>query len=154
LLPDEHDRPDLDAGYWQRPDETAAVLRDGWMRTGDAGYMDEHSYVLIVDRIKHMVISGGENVYSAEVANVLMLHPAVAACAVIGLPDERWGARAHAVVVRATEADVAGEELREFCRHQLAGYKVPRSVEFVASMAISAAGKVLKRRLRDERRAR
>jgi acyl-CoA synthetase (AMP-forming)/AMP-acid ligase II len=139
-------------GYWQRPEETAAALRDGWLRTGDAGYMDERGYVFVVDRIKDMIISGDENVYSVEVENVLALHPAVASCAVIGLPDERWGERVHAVVVRAAQADVTDEELREFCRRRLAGYKVPRSVEFVAAMATSAAGKVLKRQLRDERR--
>jgi acyl-CoA synthetase (AMP-forming)/AMP-acid ligase II len=141
-------------GYWQRPDETAAALRDGWMHTGDAGYMDERGYVFVVDRIKDMIISGGENVYSLEVENVLTLHPAVAACAVIGLPDEQWGERVHAVVVCAAGADATGEELREFCRQRLAGYKIPRSVEFVASMAASGAGKVLKRQLRDERSVR
>ncbi|MGI5239330.1 acyl-CoA synthetase [Dactylosporangium sp. CA-139066] len=141
-------------GYWQRPDDTADVVRDGWMHTGDAGYMDRHGYVFVVDRLKDMIISGGENVYSAEVENVVTLHPAVAACAVIGLPDEQWGERVHAVVVLAAEAEVTAEELREFCRPRLAGYKIPRSVEFADSMPASGVGKVLKRQLRDERLAR
>ncbi|MGI5229451.1 acyl-CoA synthetase [Actinoallomurus sp. CA-142502] len=142
------------AGYWQRPGETAAALRDGWLHTGDAGYLDDRGYLFVVDRIKDVIISGGENVYSVEVENALTLHPAVAACAVIGLPDERWGERVHAVVVRAGGADVTGEELREFCGQRLAGYKIPRSVEFVASMPTVGAGKVNKRQLRAERGAR
>jgi acyl-CoA synthetase (AMP-forming)/AMP-acid ligase II len=142
------------SGYWRRPDETAAALRGGWMHTGDAGYLDERGYLFVVDRIKDMIISGGENVYSAEVEDVLSLHPAVVACAVIGLPDEQWGERVHAVVVRVAGTDATGEELREFCRERLAGYKIPRSVEFVAAMEVSGAGKVLKRRLRDERSVR
>ena len=138
-------------GYWQRPDETADALRAGRMHTGDAGYMDDDGYVFVVDRLKDMIISGGENVYSAEVENVLTLHPAVAACAVIGLPDEQWGERVHAVVVLAAETEATAEELREFCRQRLAGYKVPRSVEFAASMVTSGVGKVLKRQLRADR---
>jgi len=141
-------------GYWQRPDETAAALRDGWMHTGDAGYMDEQGYVFVVDRIKDMIISGDENVYSVEVENVLAMHPAVAACAVIGLPDERWGQRVHALVVLAAGAGATEAELRAFCRPHLAGYKLPRGVEFVPSLATSSAGKVLKRQLREERGAR
>ena len=86
-------------GYWNRPEETAAALRGGWMHTGDGGHMDDDGYVFIVDRIKDMIITGGENVYSAEVENALAQHPAVATCAVIGVPDETWGERVHAVVV-------------------------------------------------------
>jgi len=141
-------------GYWQRPEQTAAALRDGWMHTGDAGFMDEHGYVFVVDRIKDMIISGDENVYSAEVENVLALHPAVAACAVIGLPDKQWGERVHAVIVPAREAQPTVDDLRAFCRQQLAGYKIPRSVEFVSALPNSSAGKVLKRQLREERQTR
>jgi acyl-CoA synthetase (AMP-forming)/AMP-acid ligase II len=123
------------------------------MHTGDAGYMDERGYVFVVDRIKDMIVSGGENVYSVEVENALARHPAVAACAVIGVPDERWGERVHAVVVPSAEggADARNldpEELREFCRSLIGGYKVPRTVEVVAALPLSAAGKVLKRELR------
>ncbi|GAA4257524.1 acyl-CoA synthetase [Dactylosporangium darangshiense] len=139
-------------GYWGQPQETSAVLRDGWMHTGDAAYMDEHGYVFIVDRIKDMIISGGENVYCVEVEAVLNQHPAVAACAVIGLPDERWGERVHAIVVPAPGGEVTAGELGEYCRERLAGYKVPRGFEMVAALPTSAAGKVLKRTLRDERR--
>jgi acyl-CoA synthetase (AMP-forming)/AMP-acid ligase II len=141
-------------GYWQRPEESATALRDGWMHTGDVGVMDERGYVFVVDRIKDVIISGGENVYSAEVENALLSHPAVAMCAVIGLFDEQWGERVHALIVAVPGAAVTTGELREFCRHHLAGYKVPRTVEFVGTLPLSAAGKVLKRRLRDERRHR
>jgi acyl-CoA synthetase (AMP-forming)/AMP-acid ligase II len=138
-------------GYWQRPEETATALRDGWMHTGDVGLMDERGYVFVVDRIKDVIISGGENIYSAEVENALLAHPAVAMCAVIGLLDEQWGERVHALVVRAPGATVTDRELREFCGHHLAGYKMPGSIEFVESLPLSAAGKVLKRQLRDQR---
>jgi acyl-CoA synthetase (AMP-forming)/AMP-acid ligase II len=135
-------------GYWNKPEETAEALRDGWMHTGDGGYMDERGYVFIVDRIKDMIITGGENVYSAEVENALAKHEAVAACAVIGVPDENWGERVHAVVVLQSGKQATGEELRDFCRTHIAGYKVPRSVAFVESLPISGAGKILKRELR------
>lgn len=133
-------------GYWKREQETASALRGGWMHTGDGGYMDEHGYVFVVDRIKDMIVSGGENVYSAEVENTLAKHPAVASCAVIGVPDDRWGERVHAVVVLA--GTVTEDELQEFCRSHIAGYKIPRSVEFVETLPMSGAGKILKRELR------
>lgn len=133
-------------GYWQREQETASALRGGWMHTGDGGYMDERGYVFVVDRIKDMIVSGGENVYSAEVENALAKHPAVASCAVIGVPDDQWGERVHAVVVLA--GAVSDEELRTFCRSHIAGYKIPRSVEFVDALPMSGAGKILKRELR------
>ena len=141
------------AGYWGKPEETAAALRGGWMHTGDAGYMDDRGYVFVVDRLKDMIVSGGENVYSVEVENALARHPAVATCAVIGVPDERWGERVHAVVVlaaghQAGDDDLA-DELREFCKSLIGGYKIPRSFETVAELPVSAAGKVLKRELRE-----
>jgi acyl-CoA synthetase (AMP-forming)/AMP-acid ligase II len=135
-------------GYWNQPEETARALRGGWMHTGDAAYMDEQGYIFIVDRIKDMIISGGENVYSAEVENVLARHPAVADCAVVGVPDEQWGERVHAVIVAAGGAEPSGDALREFCRQHIGGYKVPRSFEFVDALPLSGAGKVLKRELR------
>ncbi len=135
-------------GYWQRPEDTEIALRGGWMHTGDAGYMDERGYVFVVDRIKDMIVSGGENVYSAEVENVLGRHPAVASCAVIAVPDERWGERVHAVVVRRSGQQVTADELEKFCREHIAAYKVPRSVDFVAALPLSGAGKILKRELR------
>ncbi|CAJ1500606.1 long-chain-fatty-acid--CoA ligase [[Mycobacterium] burgundiense] len=137
-------------GYLNRPADTAAVLRDGWMHTGDAGYMDERGYVFIVDRIKDMVITGGENVYSAEVENVLAQQESVAQCAVIGVPDDKWGERLHAVVVTRAGAAVTEAQLQGFCRERMAGYKIPRSVAFVDVLPMSAAGKVLKRLLREQ----
>ena len=139
-------------GYWRREEETAAALRGGWMHTGDAGYMDERGYVFVVDRIKDMIISGGENVYSAEVENVLARHPAVAACAVIGVPDPEWGERVHAVVVLKPGRESTAAELREFCREHIAAYKAPRSAEFVEALPVSGAGKILKRELRRRHR--
>jgi acyl-CoA synthetase (AMP-forming)/AMP-acid ligase II len=135
-------------GYWNKPEETAAAVRDGWMYTGDGGYMDENGFVFIADRIKDMIISGGENVYSAEVENVIAKHPAVAQCAVIGVPDAQWGERVHAVVGLAPGGTLEFEELREHCKKEIAGYKVPRSMEVVAEFPVSAAGKILKAELR------
>ncbi len=135
-------------GYWDRPEETAAAIRDGWMHTGDGAYMDEDGYVFIVDRIKDMIITGGENVYSAEVENALAKHDAVAACAVIGLPDEKWGELVHAVVVLKPGASATAAELTDFCRPLIANYKVPRSVGFLDALPVSGAGKILMRELR------
>jgi len=136
-------------GYWERPAETAAAIVDGWMHTGDGGYMDADGYVYVVDRIKDMIISGGENVYSIEVENVLAQHPAVAQCAVIGIPSERWGEQVHAVVVLRPGADASPEELIGFCRDRIAAYKCPRSVDLSAEpLPLSGAGKILKRTLR------
>ncbi len=160
--PDDHELPcgqageiivrgdNVMAGYWNKPDQTAAALRGGWMHTGDAGYLDDRGYLFVVDRVKDMIITGGENVYSTEVENALARHPAVAACAVIGVPDPQWGERVHAVVVLQPGHQATGEELREFCRGQLGGYKLPRSVAFVEALPVSAAGKVLKRQLREQ----
>jgi acyl-CoA synthetase (AMP-forming)/AMP-acid ligase II len=136
------------AGYWNKPEQSEVALRGGWMHTGDAGYMDERGYVFLVDRIKDMVISGGENVYSVEVENAIAKHPAVAQVAVIGLPDEEWGERVHAAVVLRGGASITLDELRALCRDEIAGYKLPRSLEVLDALPISGAGKVLKRELR------
>ncbi|MFI6868959.1 long-chain fatty acid--CoA ligase [Nocardia sp. NPDC050406] len=135
-------------GYWNKPDETAAALRDGWMRTGDGAYMDDHGYLYIVDRVKDMIVTGGENVYSAEVENALAAHPAIAACAVIGVPDPQWGERVHAVVVCQPGTTITLEELRTHAKTLVAGYKAPRSLELTESLPVSGAGKILKRELR------
>jgi acyl-CoA synthetase (AMP-forming)/AMP-acid ligase II len=135
-------------GYWNRPDETAEALRGGWMHTGDGGYLDEEGYVHVVDRIKDMIVTGGENVYSAEVENALSTHPDVAVAAVIGLPDERFGERVHAFVVPAPGAEPDVQALQDHVRERIAGYKVPRSVAVVEALPMSGAGKVLKRELR------
>jgi Acyl-CoA synthetases (AMP-forming)/AMP-acid ligases II len=137
-------------GYWELPDESAKAIRGGWMHTGDAGRMDDRGYVYIVDRIKDMVVTGGENVYSAEVENALAKHPAVAACAVIGIPDDQWGERVHAVVVKQAQSECCDGDLQEHCREHIANYKVPRSFEFVDELPLSGAGKILKRVLRQK----
>src|SRR6185503_1459764 len=129
-------------GYWERPEETAKAVVDGWMHTGDGGTMDADGFVYVVDRIKDMIISGGENVYSAEVENIVALHPAVAQCAVIGIPDERWGEAVHAVIVAKPGATVDPQDLIAFCHARIAGYKCPRSVAVRDTpMPMSGAGK-------------
>jgi acyl-CoA synthetase (AMP-forming)/AMP-acid ligase II len=135
-------------GYWRQPEATKAALRGGWMHTGDLATMDENGYLYVVDRLKDMIITGGENVYSTEVENALAAHPAVAAAAVIGLPDPQWGESVHAVVVLGPSSHVTEAALREHCRRLIAGYKIPRSIEFTKALPVSAAGKVLKRELR------
>ncbi len=136
-------------GYWERPEETARAVIDGWMHTGDGGYMDDDGFVYVVDRVKDMIISGGENIYSAEVENALAQHPAVAQCAVIGIPNERWGEQVHAIVVTKSGAGATPGELMEFCKTLIAGYKCPRSVDVTTTpLPLSGAGKVLKRELR------
>lgn len=142
--------PGVMQGYWNRPEETRDALRDGWMHTGDAGYMDESGLLFIVDRIKDMIVSGGENVYSAEVENAIASHPAVAMVAVIGVPDERWGERVHALVVRQPGAQLDEQTLIDHCKSLIAGYKCPRSVEFRDELPVSGAGKLLKNPLRAE----
>jgi acyl-CoA synthetase (AMP-forming)/AMP-acid ligase II len=139
-------------GYWRNPEATAAALRDGWLRTGDAGRMLDDGYLFIVDRLKDMIISGGENVYCAEVEAALRSHPQVRQAAVIGVPDARWGESVHAAVVldEGTDGTVAtADELRAWCRERLAGYKCPRNISFMRELPLSAAGKVLKNVLRE-----
>jgi acyl-CoA synthetase (AMP-forming)/AMP-acid ligase II len=135
-------------GYWNRPEATAATIRDGWLHTGDAGYVDADGYLYIHDRVKDMIISGGENVYPAEVENVLFGHPAVADAAVIGVPDARWGEAVKAVVVLRATRPATEAELIAYCRERIAHYKAPKSVDFVESLPRNASGKVLKRELR------
>jgi acyl-CoA synthetase (AMP-forming)/AMP-acid ligase II len=140
----------LMSGYWNNSIATIEVLRDGWYLTGDMGKMDEDGFVYLVDRKKDMIISGGENVYSREVEEALASHPAVADCAVIGLPDPKWGEAVHAVVVCAKGMQVSEAELIEHCRAQIASYKKPRSVAFVEALPRLASGKIDKKQLRRE----
>lgn len=141
--------PNLFAGYWNRPEETAAAFTpDGWFRTGDLARMDAEGFVTIVDRKKDLIITGGENVASAEVEDVLYAHPSIAEAAVVGIPDERWGEAVRAFVVVKPGLTLAAEDVVEHCRGRLARYKVPKSVVFVDSLPRNAAGKVLKRELR------
>ena len=142
--------PNTMLGYWNKPEETAATLRDGWVYTGDAARLDEDGFVYIVDRIKDMVVSGGENIYTAEVESACASHPGVLQCAVVGIPDERWGEAVHAVVVPRPGIMLSAEDLIAHCHGRIASYKCPRSVEFRAdSLPLSGAGKVLKRTLRE-----
>ncbi|PVX70881.1 acyl-CoA synthetase [Paraburkholderia unamae] len=140
--------PSVTRGYWNKPQETAQALCDGWLHTGDGAYMDEAGYIFIVDRMKDMIVSGGENVYSAEVESAVGRHPAVAMCAVIGIPSEAWGETVHAIVVLRAGQTATEGEIREYCRSLIANYKCPKSVEFRTEMPISGAGKILKRDLR------
>ncbi|MFV0534219.1 MAG: class I adenylate-forming enzyme family protein [Cumulibacter sp.] len=140
----------LTDGYWQMPQETAEVFRDGWYRTGDMGRMDERGYMWVVDRIKDMIITGGENVYSAEVENAISTHPAVRQVAVIGVPSERWGEQVHAVIVTHTDGELAEADIEHHVRAQIAGYKVPKSWTLqTEDLPTSGAMKILKKDLRE-----
>jgi long-chain acyl-CoA synthetase len=141
--------PNIMLGYWNRPEETTHALVDGWYRTGDVAYSDDHGYLYIVDRAKDMIISGGENVYTTEVENALYTHPAVLEAAAFGIPDDKWGEAVHAEVVLRPDTNATGEELIAHARTLIAGYKVPRSVNVRAdALPKSGAGKILKRDLR------
>lgn len=144
-------------GYWNQAEATAAAFVDGWFRTGDAGRMQEDGYLFIVDRIKDMIITGGENVYCTEVETVLRAHPDVVQASVIGIADVKWGEAVHAVVVLREEAAATGQDwgavLKAHCQQKLAGYKCPRGFTFVKELPMSAAGKVLKNVLREQAQA-
>ena len=136
-------------GYWRQPELTAQAVRDGWMHTGDAGYIDERGFVFLVDRVKDMIVTGGENVYSAEVENAIYQHPAVHECAVIGVPSDQWGEAVHAIVVPKPNATVSAAEIVAFCRDRIAHYKTPKSCEIRAQeLPKSGAGKIMKAELR------
>jgi long-chain acyl-CoA synthetase len=136
-------------GYWNKPEETAASLTpDGWFKSGDAGYRKD-GFIYLHDRVKDMIVSGGENVYPAEVENALMAHPEVADVGVVGVPDERWGEAVHAVVVRAEGSSVTPEALIAFARERLAGFKCPKSISFADALPRNPSGKILKRELRE-----
>jgi acyl-CoA synthetase (AMP-forming)/AMP-acid ligase II len=145
--------PSVMLGYWNRPEETAQALQrvpnPGWMHTGDGGRMDDEGFLYIVDRVKDMIVSGGENVHSTEVERAVARHPAVAACAVIGVPDDDWGERVHAVVVLKSGQQATADDIQQHCGALIGGYKCPKSVEFIAALPMTGAGKVLKRTLRE-----
>ena len=135
--------------YWNRPEETAEAFRGGWYHTGDAGHLDDEGYLFLVDRVKDMIVTGGENVYSIEVENAISTYPGVAQVAVIGIPDEKWGEAVHAIVVMDKGASATVEQLQDHARKSIAGYKVPKSIEFrEQALPLSGAMKVLKRDLR------
>ena len=135
-------------GYWHLPEASAQVVQNGWFHTGDVGYVDEDGYLFVRDRVKDMIVSGGENIYPAEIENLLHSHPDIVDVAVIGIPDARWGESVKAIVVCRPGASTNAEELIAFVRPHIAAYKVPRSVEFVATLPRNASGKILKRELR------
>ena len=141
--------PQLMRGYWNLPDESAEALKGGWMHTGDAGVMDDEGYIYIQDRVKDMIVSGGENIYPRVIEEVLFKHPAIADAAVIGVPDEQWGETVKAIVVLREGMTATEEEIIDFCRDKLGGYERPRSVDFVAVLPRNPTGKVLKRELRE-----
>ncbi len=140
--------PGVMDGYWNNPAATIEALATGWMHTGDLGYRSDDGYLFVTDRLKDMIVSGGENVYPREVEDVLQEHPAVLEVAVIGVPDPRWGERVHALVVLRNGAEASEAELVASCRGRIAGYKVPKTVEFVGDLPKNATGKILKRALR------
>ena len=141
--------PSIMKGYWNLPQETATALRDGWLHTGDAGRIDDEGYITIVDRVKDMYISGGENVYPAEIEKTLHAHPAVAEAAVIGVPDDRWGEVGRAIVVLRDGATATEDDLRAYCTEQLAKFKVPAGVVFIDALPRNPTGKLLKTELRE-----
>lgn len=136
-------------GYWKLPKETRETIRDGWLHTGDVGKMDEDGYIYLVDRKKDMIISGGENIYSREVEEVLYMHPAVLEAAVVGVPDEKWGESVKAVVVLKQGAAASEEEIIDFCKGYLASYKKPKSVEFWDNLPKTGSGKIKKNEIRE-----
>jgi fatty-acyl-CoA synthase len=137
-------------GYWKAPEETAKAIRDGWLYTGDLATIDAEGYVTIVDRKKDMILTGGENVYSTEVENVLYSHPAILECAVIGVPDEKWGEAVKAVIVLKHGRRVDESAIIRFCKERLARFKAPKSVEFTAALPKTGSGKILKKELREK----
>jgi long-chain acyl-CoA synthetase len=140
--------PSASAGYWNRPEETDARFKDGWYASGDVAYRDTDGLYYIYDRLKDLIVSGGENIYCAEVENVLSIHPAVASVAVIGVPDARWGEAVKAVVVLHAGKIVSHDDLLHFCRQHLAGYKVPKSIDFVDEFPLTGTGKISKKDIR------
>jgi acyl-CoA synthetase (AMP-forming)/AMP-acid ligase II len=141
--------PNIMLGYLNLPELTAETLIDGYIKTGDAGYLDDGGYLFLVDRVKDMIITGGENVFSSEVESVISLHPSVSDVVVIGIPHEQWGEQVHAIVIIKQGEDVNEEQIKAFCKKTIAGYKCPKSIEFTQqAFPLSAAGKVLKNEIR------
>jgi acyl-CoA synthetase (AMP-forming)/AMP-acid ligase II len=136
-------------GYWNLPEETAKAIDGDWFHTGDAGYLDEAGFLYIYDRVKDMIISGGENVYPAEVESALYGHAAIADVAVIGVPDERWGEAVKAIIVLKPDRQASEAEILTYARERIAGYKLPKSIEFVDALPRTPSGKILKRELRE-----
>jgi acyl-CoA synthetase (AMP-forming)/AMP-acid ligase II len=141
--------PCLMLGYWKRPEATAEAIRGGWLHTGDAGYLDADGYLFVQDRVKDMIVSGAENVYPAEVENAIASHPAVRSVAVIGVPDAKWGEAVKAIVVREPDVAVSEQDIIDYTKSLIAGYKRPRSIDFADELPLGPTGKVLRRELRE-----
>ncbi len=137
-------------GYWKNEEETREAFLNGWLRTGDLATWDSRGYITIVDRLKDMIIKGGENIYPSEIERVLKTHPSVAEVAVIGVPDEKWGEEVMAIIVPKAGSDLTAEEIRRFCRAKLAPMKRPRKVLLRDSLPMTPTGKVAKKELREE----
>jgi long-chain acyl-CoA synthetase len=138
------------AGYWNLPDATrTAIDGEGWLRSGDAGYIDANGYLFVHDRVKDMIVSGAENVYPAEVENAIFGHPAVAEVAVIGVPSDKWGEEVKAIIVLKPGAAADAQGIIDWTRERVAGFKTPKSVDFVAVLPRNASGKILRRELRE-----
>jgi long-chain acyl-CoA synthetase len=137
-------------GYWNLAEATAKALNsEGWLRTGDAGYMDDDGYIYIHDRVKDMIISGGENIYPAEVENAIFGHPSIADVAVIGIPDDKWGEAVKACVVLKAGATASPAEIIAWSRERIAAFKCPKSIDFIEALPRNASGKILRRQLRE-----
>jgi acyl-CoA synthetase (AMP-forming)/AMP-acid ligase II len=137
-------------GYWKLPEETKKSIKDGWLYTGDMAVIDEEGYVTIVDRKKDMILTGGENVYSTEVENVLYMHPAILECAVVGIPDPKWGEAVKGFVVLRPGQKVTEQEIILFCKERIAHYKAPKSIDFIEALPRTGSGKIHKKSLRDK----
>jgi acyl-CoA synthetase (AMP-forming)/AMP-acid ligase II len=137
-------------GYWKLPEETKKSIKKGWLYTGDMAVIDEEGYVTIVDRKKDMILTGGENVYSTEVENVLYMHPSILECAVVGVPDQKWGEAVKAIVVLKPGQGATEEEIIQFCKERIAHYKAPKSIDFIAALPRTGSGKIHKKNLRDK----
>ena len=136
-------------GYWRDPEATAETLRNGWLHTGDVGYMDDKGYLFLMDRSKDMIISGGENIYPREIEEIIIKHPAVREVAVVGTPDPKWGEAVTAVVALVPGKAVSEEELIALCKEHIASYKKPKAIDFVDELPKNNYGKILKRELRE-----
>lgn len=140
--------PAVMSGYWEDQDRTEKTIIEGWLYSGDVGYKDKDGFIYVVDRLKDMIISGGENIYSVEVENVITSHPDILTCAIIGVPDQKWGEKVHGFVVTKPNSHLTEEAIKEFCRSSLARYKCPQTIDFVDSLPLSGVGKILKSELR------
>ena len=136
-------------GYWKLPEETKKSIKEGWLYTGDMAVIDQEGYVTIVDRKKDMILTGGENVYSTEVENILYMHPAILECAVVGVPDQKWGEAVKGIVVLKASQRATQEEIIQFCKERLAHYKAPKSIDFIQALPRTGSGKIHKKGLRD-----